>query len=351
MRDEEAFTVLHVGVDAWNLPGDHRGIGRYVRSILREWRMSFADRIRISLIVPEWHTWTVRSHYRREVDGVAYPIVSRAFHDRAQLDVLWFPWNGCSWLNFRRPAVATLHDATSFVIPNYQPETKVIFRNAAERCQALITDSQFSAQELARELALPLERLTPIHLGVDMPELAPAPAWIAREQPYVLFVGTAERRKGIGTLVRAIARMQRDEPNLRLFVAGALGDGLTPEEASAVNALGFVDDTTLAAFFRGADVFAFPSRYEGFGLPVLEAMAYGVPVITTNVSAIPEVAGEAALYVPPDDDIALAAAIARVRSDPMLAEALRARGRARAASMTWTKTAAATLDVLERAAS
>ena len=109
--------------------------------------------------------------------------------------------------------------------------------------------------------------------------------------------------------------------------------------------------TTLAAFYRGADVFAFPSRYEGFGLPVLEAMAYGVPVITTNVSAIPEVAGEAALYVPPDDDVALAAAIARVRSDPALAESLRARGRARAASMTWTKTAAATLDVLERAAS
>ena len=342
--------MLHVGVDAWNLPGDHRGIGRYVRSILREWRMSFADRIRVSLIVPEWHTWTVRARYRREVDGFAYPIVSRAFHDRARLDVLWFPWNGCSWLNFRRPAVATLHDATSFVIPNYQPETKVIFRNAAERCRALITDSQFSAQELARELALPLERLTPIHLGVDMP-VSKVHFPILREQPYALFVGTAEQRKGIATLVRAMERVRRDDPDLRLFVAGALGDGLTPEEASAVNALGFVDDDVLDQFYHGAAVFVFPSRYEGFGLPVLEAMAYGVPVITTNVTAIPEVAGEAALYVPPDDDVALAAAIARVRSDPALAESLRARGRARAASMTWTKTAAATLDVLERAAS
>jgi glycosyltransferase involved in cell wall biosynthesis len=343
--------MLHVGVDAWNLPGDRRGIGRYVRSILREWHTSFADRIRVSLIVSEWHTWTVGSRYRREVDGVDYPIVSRAFHESSRFDVLWFPWNGCSWLNFSRPAVATLHDATSFVIPNYQPETKVIFRNAAERCRALITDSLFSAHELARELALPVERLTPIHLGVDMPEVKLPPLPVIREQPYVLFVGTAERRKGIDTLVRAMELLERDEPRLRLFVAGALGDGLRIDDGSAVNVLGFIDDAMLGGFYRGADVFAFPSRYEGFGLPVLEAMAYGVPVITTNVAAIPEVAGDAALYVPPDDVDALAAAIARVRSDPALAESLRARGRARAASMTWTKTAEATLDVLERAAS
>lgn len=351
MCDEEALTVLHVGVDAWNLPGDHRGIGRYVRSILREWRTSFADRIEVSLIVPEWHTWTVQARYRREVDGFAYPIVSRAFHERANPDVLWFPWNGCSWLNFRSPAVATLHDATSFVIPDYETQTRIIFRNAAERCRALITDSVFSAHELARELAVPLERLTPIHLGVDMPELELPPLAVAQERPYVLFVGTAERRKGIDTLVHAMARVQRDKPHLRLVVAGALGGGLTEEQASTVKTLGFVDDERLGALYRGADVFAFPSRYEGFGLPLLEAMAYGVPVITTNVSAIPEVAGDAVLYVPPDDEVALAAAIVRVHSDPAFAASLRERGLARAASMSWTKTAAATLDVLERAAS
>lgn len=342
--------MLHVGVDAWNLPGDHRGIGRYVRSILREWRVAFAGRVEISLIVPEWHTWTVRARYRRELDGFAYPIVSRAFHERAHVDVLWFPWNGCSWLNFRSPAVATLHDATSFVIPNYETQTRIIFRNAAERCRALITDSVFSAHELARELALPLERLTPIHLGVDMPKLQSPRLPASREAPYVLFVGTAERRKGIDTLVDAMARVQRDDPQLRLVVAGAPGDGLTQEQGIAVNTLGFIDDERLGTLYRGADVFAFPSRYEGFGLPLLEAMAYGVPVITTCVSALPEVGGDAVLYVPIDDDVALAEAIVRVRSDPALAESLRTRGRARAASMSWTKTAAATLDVLERAA-
>ena len=109
--------MLHVGVDAWNLPGDHRGIGRYVRSILHEWHTASRDRVSVTLIVPEWHTWTVRGRYQREAGGVPYRIVSRAQHDRAKLDVLWFPWNGCSWLEFTRPAVATLHDATNFVIP------------------------------------------------------------------------------------------------------------------------------------------------------------------------------------------------------------------------------------------
>jgi glycosyltransferase involved in cell wall biosynthesis len=343
--------MLQIGVDAWNLPGDHRGIGRYVRSILREWRTTFAARARVSLIVPEWHTWTARGRYRREVDGYPYPIVSRAFHRRANFDVLWFPWNGCSWLDFTRPAVATLHDATNFVIPGYAPQTQIIFRDAASRCRELITDSMFSAHELARELQVPLERFTAIPLGVDMPAAQVAPASILRPQPYVLFVGTAEARKGIVTLVRAMERVQRDDPALRLIIAGARGDGLSGDETIDMEALGFVDDSMLGQFYRGAAVFVFPSRYEGFGLPVLEAMAYGVPVITTGVTAIPEAAGDAALYVPLDDDDALAQAILRVRNDPVLATSLRERGLARAAQMSWTNTAGATLDVLERAAS
>jgi glycosyltransferase involved in cell wall biosynthesis len=352
MCAEKALIMLHVGVDAWNLPGDHRGIGRYVRSILREWHASFADRVAVALIVPEWHTWTVRARYRREVDDIDYPIVSRALHDRANLDVLWFPWNGCSWLRFSRPAVATLHDATSFVIPNYQRQTRVIFRNAAERCQTLITDSVFSAHELARELAIPLERFTPIPLGVSMhPSLAPPCIDVRELAPYVLFVGTSEKRKGIVTLIQAMELVQRADPDLRLVIAGSRGDGLRGDESVTMTELGHVDDATLAALYRGARAFAFPSHYEGFGLPVLEAMAHGTPVITTNVAAIPEAAGDAALYIAPDDAGALAAAITRVSTDPLLAASLRERGLARAATMTWTRTADATLAALERAAS
>jgi glycosyltransferase involved in cell wall biosynthesis len=344
--------MLHVGVDAWNLPGDHRGIGRYVRSILREWHTSFPERVKVSLIVPEWHTWTVRVRYRREAGGVPYPIVSRTSHERANMDVLWFPWNGCSWLNFSRPAVATLHDATSFVLPNYQRNTQVIFRNAAERCRALITDSVFSAHELSRELAVPLERFTPIPLGVSIDAARTAPRIDVRElAPYVLFVGTSEPRKGIVSLVRAMECVQRSDPGLRLVVAGVRGDGLRGDESIVMTELGYVDDGTLAALYRGAEMLAFPSCYEGFGLPVLEAMAHGTPVIASNVTAIPEAGGDAADYVPPDDVDALAAAIARVRSDASHAASLRERGLLHAAAMTWTRAAERTLGVLERATS
>ncbi|MGC2242021.1 MAG: glycosyltransferase family 1 protein, partial [Candidatus Aquilonibacter sp.] len=222
----------------------------------------------------------------------------------------------------------------------------------AQRCRALITDSVFSAHELARELALPLERFTPIPLGVSMSRpTAPANGAGAALAPYVLFAGTSERRKGITTLLAAMERVQRDDPNLRLVVAGARGDGLRGDESILITELGFVDDDTLTALYRGAELLPFPSRYEGFGLPVLEAMAQGTPVITTAVSAIPEAAGDAALYVPLDDDVALAQAIARVRGDGQLAASLRERGLARAATMTWANVAAATLAVLERAAS
>lgn len=344
--------MLHIGVDAWNLPGDHRGIGRYVRSILHEWHTSLNDRVRVTLIVPEWHTWTVRERYRREARGVRYPLVSRALHERAKLDVLWFPWNGCSWVNFTRPAVATLHDATNFVIPDYAPQTKVIFHNAAKHCRALITDSVFSAHELSRELAVPLQRFTPIPLGVsNAPDVAPLSNGVAGLAPYVLFVGTSERRKGITTLVRAMERVQLEDPALRLVIAGARGDGLRGDETISITELGFVDDQTLAALYRGAELLAFPSRYEGFGLPVLEAMSHGTPVVTTGVTAIPEAAGDAALYVPLDDDAALAQAITSLRRDQRLAASLRERGLARAATMSWTRAASLTLEVLERAAS
>jgi glycosyltransferase involved in cell wall biosynthesis len=339
--------MIRLGVDAWNLPGDRRGIGRYLRAILRVWSERERDRVEVTLIVPEWHTWTVRRRYLSEVPLHRYRIVSRRWHSRAGLDALWFPFNGCSWTNFSLPATATLHDASNFVVPDYAPATQAIFHAAAERCRALITDSRFAQAELARELAIPRERLIPIPLGVAPPRPpAPVSLGVQAMMPYILYVGAAERRKGFDTLLEAMARVARERPELALVVTTHLEGWSIPAGVRVIQ-LGYVDDDTLAALYRSCTALAFPSRYEGFGLPVLEAMTYGAPVVASNSSAIPEAGGDAACYVAPDDDVELAAAILRVAGDATFADDLRRRGRIRAAGFTWEETATRTLAAIE----
>lgn len=340
--------MIRLGVDAWNLPGDRRGIGRYLREILRVWWERERHRVAITLIVPEWHTWTVRGRYLREVDDRPYRVVSRRGHERAGLDALWFPFNGCSWTNFALPATATLHDASNFVVPGYAPETQRIFRAAAQRCRALITDSRFAQAELARELRIARERIVAIPLGVAPPRRPAAVALdVAALQPYVLYVGTAERRKGFDTLLAAMAGVARERPDLSLVVTTRLEGWPVPGGVRVVE-LGYVDDDTLAALYRGCALLAFPSRYEGFGLPVLEAMSYGAPVVASNASAVPEAGGDAAYYVAPSDDAALATAILRVAGDAEYAAELRRRGPAHAAQFSWDRTALRTLETIER---
>ena len=304
-------------------------------------------RVDVTLIVPEWHTWTVRGRYLREVDARPYRVVSRRFHARAGLDALWFPFNGCSWTSFTLPATATLHDASNFVAPNYAPETQAIFRAAAQRSRALITDSRFAQGELARVLAIPPERLTPIPLGVAPPRPAvPVALDVATLAPFVLYVGAPEARKGFDTLLEAMSLVARERSDLRLVVTSWLGNWPMPRGARVIE-LGHVDDDTLAALYRACAALALPSRHEGFGLPVIEAMSYGAPVIASNASSLPEAGGDAACYVPPGDPAALAAAILRVTGDDAYAAELRRRGPIHAAAFTWEQTAERTLRVIE----
>ncbi|MDZ7295973.1 MAG: glycosyltransferase family 4 protein, partial [candidate division KSB1 bacterium] len=164
------------------------------------------------------------------------------------------------------------------------------------------------------------------------------------DAPYVLSVGTLQPRKNYVRLIRAFTQLT-NQPTNQLVIVG--GRGWLYEETLAeaekypdrVRILGFVDDDDLPALYRNAALFVFPSLYEGFGLPVLEAMACGVPVVCSNASSLPEVAGYAALLVDPLDTDGLAAAMARVLEDPDLRRGMIARGLDQAARFTWERAA------------
>jgi glycosyltransferase involved in cell wall biosynthesis len=345
--------MIEVGVDAWNLTGDRRGIGRYVRALLREWRHAFADRISVTLVVPPWHSWTVTSRYRAEA-GARYPVCSRAFYRRRNFDVMWFPFNGPSWDGFAFPSVATLHDDSTFVLPEYSDADRATFRLAAERCDRIVTDSSFSKSELVRELRVEPSRVTAIPLGIGppLPDRAIEPE-IARLGRFALFVGENDPRKGLDTLVDALSQLQNEDLRIPLVVAGApvaSSAGILDRARCRVHALGHVDDRTLAGLYRACAVFVYPSRYEGFGLPVLEAMSYGAPVIASSAAGIPEAGGDAPMYFPSGDAAALARALKAVTQDPATAAILRERGYDRVKAMPWRTTAERTLCVFEEAA-
>ena len=260
--------------------------------------------------------------------------------------------------------VATVHDVIALLLPEtFTPRHRLVVRTALamvrRRADLVIVPSRAVERDVVERLGLPADRVVVTPEGCE-PRFRPTPCAevLARYRlpsRYVLAVGTLEPRKNLTTLLQAFARLRRGDgidPALRLVLVGARGwlDEPIYETVRSlgldgmVHFAGFVDDDDLPAVYSGAALFVFASLYEGFGLPLLEAMACGVPVVTSNVSAMPEVAGDAAVLVDPRDADGLAGAIARLLRDDALRDRLRAAGLARARQFPWEATARRTLD-------
>ncbi|MCU1467754.1 MAG: glycosyltransferase [Actinomycetia bacterium] len=268
------------------------------------------------------------------------------------------------------PTVVAMHDLTFFDHPEWHERSKVVyFRRmiaaAAHRADVIVTGSNDAAEGLRTRFQLRGE-IVVIHHGVDHGRFAPTLddtsdlALLARHgvaRPYIAFASTIEPRKDVPTLVRAFARIAVAHPDLQLVLAGGDGWGVAEARAAieksgvATRILrpGYVDNATLAALFRRAEVIAYPSLVEGFGMPALEALASGTPLVTTSGSALEEVVGDAALLVPPADPDSLARALATVLDDAPVAARLRAAGPARAATFTWARSIDAHVEAYLRA--
>ncbi|MBV9271399.1 MAG: glycosyltransferase family 4 protein [Candidatus Eremiobacteraeota bacterium] len=344
---QKTASPLHVGIDAWNLPGDRRGIGRYLRALIREFNERFSTRIRMTLVIPEWHTWISSKRYRDEIQKLALPVRSRRFSRKCGFDLMWFPFNGPSWEPFPQPSVATLHDASPFVVAGPDPGLRDTFLRAARECDAVITDSRFSKLQLLQHLTF-AGSIDVVHLGVSKP-LPPHTIAPPDFGNFVLFVGETEARKGLPLLIDSIKNVRAAGVDVSLVQVGRVTASL-PQTTVPFHSLGHVDDEMLAQLYRSCFAFAYPSSYEGFGLPVLEAMSYGAPVIASDAAAIPEAGGDAALYFESGNADALTAAILKLSRDPALRETLKRAGNERAAQQTWTRAAEQTLAVFERVA-
>jgi glycosyltransferase involved in cell wall biosynthesis len=306
------------------------------------------------------------------VMGYPFPLLPRLLPVRlhGRRPVLFHATNYAAPRTGVLPLVVTVHDLALLRFPELgTPALRRLVglaRPATAMARLVIADSEATARDLRELLGVPAAKVRVVHPGGDAHPAAPD-AVAARQHvhrrfgiagPYLLHVGTLEPRKNLERLVRAYARVRARVGTAPLLVlAGGRGWGADRIVrtvaalglADAVRFTGAVPHDDLPTLYAAAELFVYPSLYEGFGLPVVEAMACGAPVVTSNVSSLPEVAGDAAVLVDPRDESAIGDAVVDLLQDDRARAELRARGLARARQFTWARCAEQTWAVYEEA--
>ncbi len=261
------------------------------------------------------------------------------------------------------PTVITVHDLSFMRYPQFFQRSKRLYLRtmtplASRRAAAIIAGSDFARREIVSVLGVPLERVHVVPYGLS-PRFRPLPteevARFRRRQglpeQFILYLGTLEPRKNLPRLIRAFARLRMKD--VHLVLAGGKGwfyQTVFDEVArlglqERVHFPGFIPADTQALWYNAATVFAYLSTYEGFGLPVLESLACGVPAVTSNGTSLPEAAGGGALLISPNDEEAIAEALSRLLRDEDLRRTLRERGLTHAAQFSWAHTAHRTAQI------
>ena len=354
-----------IGIDARAAVEVPAGRGRVVRELLRALAARDDDGTRYVLYARKpWDGAPLDDRFVWRLLGAGEPRwhLKAARAANAECDVYLASNSYLTTWFLRVPAVPVIYDMVAFDAaqrPNKRSTVieRVTLGPAVYASQAFIAISAATAREFEHRFARARGRVTVAHLGASLPPTLPAAE--AQQLPapgFVLAVGTLEPRKNLPRLVDAYlmldAATQRRHP---LVVVGALGWETGPTLAALRSLgerallLGHVSDTVLGELYRRSAVFCYPSLGEGFGLPVLEAMTAGTPVVTSNVSSLPEVGGDAVEYVDPHDAAAIAAGLRAVLGDEARAAELARLGLERAAGFSWDAFAATVLEVLQAA--
>ena len=350
------------------------GIGRYTRELLRhlpdaapdlDFSAFFFDFNRRGLPFPpppartlrpcRWCPGRIAQQLWKRLHAPPYPFFA------GPADLYFFP-------NFIRPpmgrsrarTVVAIHDVSFLRLPETtEPKNLAWLRagiaQSAKSADAIVTDSRFSASEIAETLSVPPSKIHPVLLGVAPPPPAPDPGDAARRRtrlgllrPYLLMVSTIEPRKNIPFLVKVFEALRSFDGDLALvgglgWKTGPILDAIARSPASSrIRLLSHIPDPDLDAVYAGASAFVFPSLYEGFGLPPLEAMARGTPVVAARNSSLPEVLGDAPLWIDGWDPAHWAASIQALLDSHSDLARLRAAGPLQASRFTWSSTAAST---------
>lgn len=370
---------MRILVNAIPLTRVATGIGRYLRSLYAEIErapgveVGYFDGRGVSPRMPQAPAggggsgalaglfWRLPPRLALAVREALHARAARAF---ARIGPGWDVYHEASFFPFPAPpgarTVFTVHDLSLDRHPQWHPRERVMFhaRHARAACAGVdrfIAVSGFTRREMAEVWGLEPARISVTLLAHDPTRFAPPSEEAVRglrerlglPERYFLAVGSGDPRKNVDLALEALGLAGLDEP---LAMAGWRGWDASGRTGARVLPLGYVDDEDLFALYGGALALVYPSLYEGFGLPVVEAMACGCPVVASAEASLPEACGGAALVLPDvRDSSALAGHLSALASDPALRAALRERGLARAARLSWARTAEATLDAFRAA--
>jgi len=365
--------LLSVGINAAPLLAPRTGVGRYIAGLLEGLAAQpgsdlrfiplFAPRAAVQggpAALPVRAASLVRAVAKRIPASYDLARAARAAALLVRRDLSLYHETNHAAPRFRGPVVVTIHDLSTIRFPETQEAARArhfarALRGDARRAARIVTPTEAIAREASDLLGLPRDRVRAIHHGVG-PAFTPDGPRRPWRKPYVLYVGALNARKGLDTLVAAFAALPdglRREHDLLLAgprEEGAPNPNPNPNpDPRAATLLGYVPDGDLPALVRGAAAFCYPSRYEGFGLPLLEAMACGVPCVASDDPALVEVAGGAALHAARADPAALSAALQRVLEDQSVRTDLSRRGPLRASGFTWERSATEHLRVYREA--